>query len=226
MVKIVKNVLFGAHFFYFSSNNSGMQWYFIVLITLSSVTVLLLLPLVIKSTIYLNAKENLGVVMVSLWGIPVVCFQVKLQKAAITIIKRRGEEKEVPLKVLDPNVIFAEYFAKAIFRFIVITNLSAFMTVAKRNDAFVPSLAGGAFLNAMYMFFAFLYTKKGEVPAFLGVDTASDKDELSLLVHGGIIITPLVIIAGALRAKKLTKRWFSWYERLCRQHKKSDSAVG
>lgn len=164
--------------------------------------------------------------MVTLWGLPLICFQVKLQKTAITIIKRRGKEKQVPLRVYDPNVIFAEYIAKAIFRFIIITDISVFLTVAKRDNAFVPSIAGGAFLNTMYALFAVLYTKKGEIPAYIGVDTESDKDDLKLLVHGGIVITPIVILAGALRARKLTKRWFKWYERMSRQNTKSNSTVG
>lgn len=202
-----------------------MQWYFIVLIVLASLAILMLLPLFMSANLYLNIKENLGVVVLTLWGIPLICFQVRLQKTAITIIKRRGEEKQVPLKIYDPKVVFFEYFAKVIFRYIIIRNLSVFLTVAKKNDAFVSSLAGGVFLNTMYCFLAGIYTKKGEIPAYIGVNTQSDEDEFKVVFHTSVVLNLLIILAGAIRAKRLTKRWFKVYERFSRRNAKSYRAT-
>ena len=133
-----------------------MQWYFIVLIVLSIVVFLAVLPIFFSANVYFNVKENLGVVLITLWGITISCFQVQVQKTAITIIKRKGKDKEVPIKLIDENMIFADYFTKTIFRFIIIRQISIFFTIGKQNDAFVPSVVGGTILEILYGMFGAL----------------------------------------------------------------------
>lgn len=194
-----------------------MQWYFIVLIVLLILVVIAVLPIFFSANIYFNAKENLGVVLITLWGITSSCFQLQLQKTAITIIKRKGKEKEVPIKLIDEKMIFGELFLKSIFRFIIINQISVFFTVGKENDAFFPSIIGGTVLDFLYCVFGALYTKKGEILTYIDVETLTDVNQLKLTAKTNLLITPIVILAGYLRAKRLTKRMVKLYERLSRQ---------
>ena len=190
-----------------------MQWYFIVLIVLSIVVFLAVLPIFFSANVYFNVKENLGVVLITLWGITISCFQVQVQKTAITIIKRKGKDKEVPIKLIDENMIFADYFTKTIFRFIIIRQISIFFTIGKQNDAFVPSVVGGTILEMLYGMFGALFTKKGEIPTYIDVETMTDENQLKLTAKINLLITPLIILAGYLRAKRLTKRTVKLYEK-------------
>lgn len=193
-----------------------MQWYFIVLIVLSIVVFLAVLPIFFSANVYFNVKENLGVVLITLWGITISCFQVQVQKTAITIIKRKGKDKEVPIKLIDENMIFADYFTKTIFRFIIIRQISIFFTIGKQNDAFVPSVVGGTILEMLYGMFGALFTKKGEIPTYIDVETMNDENQLKLTAKINLLITPLIILAGYLRAKRLTKRTVKLYEKFSR----------
>ncbi len=193
-----------------------MQWYFIVLIVLSIVVFLAVLPIFFSANVYFNVKENLGVVLITLWGITISCFQVQVQKTAITIIKRKGKDKEVPIKLIDENMIFADYFTKTIFRFIIIRQISIFFTIGKQNDAFVPSVVGGTILEMLYGMFGALFTKKGEIPTYIDVETMTDENQLKLTAKINLLITPLIILAGYLRAKRLTKRTVKLYEKFSR----------
>ena len=193
-----------------------MQWYFIVLIVLSIVVFWAVLPIFFSANVYFNVKENLGVVLITLWGITISCFQVQVQKTAITIIKRKGKDKEVPIKLIDENMIFADYFTKTIFRFIIIRQISIFFTIGKQNDAFVPSVVGGTILEMLYGMFGALFTKKGEIPTYIDVETMTDKNQLKLTAKINLLITPLIILAGYLRAKRLTKRTVKLYEKFSR----------
>ncbi len=193
-----------------------MQWYFIVLIVLSIVVFLAVLPIFFSANVYFNVKENLGVVLITLWGITISCFQVQVQKTAITIIKRKGKDKEVPIKLIDENMIFADYFTKMIFRFIIIRQISIFFTIGKQNDAFVPSVVGGTILEMLYGMFGALFTKKGEIPTYIDVETMTDENQLKLTAKINLLITPLIILAGYLRAKRLTKRTVKLYEKFSR----------
>lgn len=193
-----------------------MQWYLIVLIVLSIVVFLAVLPIFFSANVYFNVKENLGVVLITLWGITISCFQVQVQKTAITIIKRKGKDKEVPIKLIDENMIFADYFTKTIFRFIIIRQISIFFTIGKQNDAFVPSVVGGTILEMLYGMFGALFTKKGEIPTYIDVETMTDENQLKLTAKINLLITPLIILAGYLRAKRLTKRTVKLYEKFSR----------
>ena len=196
-----------------------MELVFVVLIVLAVITILLVFPLFFSASIYINAKENMGVVLLTLWGLTVMCFQIKLKKAAITIIKRKGKEKEIPINPIDKKVLFMEYFAKSIFKYIMITHITVFFTVGKTNDAFVPSMVGGTVLELLYSLLAVLYTKKGDIPAFVGIETQTDTDVLKVLHKSSIIFNLFIIVAGLIRAKRLTKRWLYIYERISRQER-------
>ena len=196
-----------------------MELVFVVLIVLAVITVLLVFPIFFSTSIYINAKENMGVVLLTLWGLTVMCFQIKLKKAAITIIKRKGKEKEIPINPIDKKVLFMEYFAKSIFKYIMITHITVFFTVGKTNDAFVPSMVGGTVLELLYSLLAVLYTKKGDIPAFVGIETQTDTDALKVLHKSSIIFNLFIIVAGLIRAKRLTKRWLYIYERISRQER-------
>ena len=196
-----------------------MEWVFIVLIVLAVITILLVFPIFFSVSIYINAKENMGVVMLTLWGLTVMCFQIKLKKTAITIIKRKGKEKEIPINPIDKKVLFMEYFAKSIFKYIIITNITVFFTVGKTNDAFVPSMVGGTVLELLYGLLGVLYTKKGDIPAFVGIETLTDEDALKILNKSSIVFNLFIIMAGLIRAKRLTKRWLYIYERISRQER-------
>ena len=193
-----------------------MQWYLIVLIVFLIVVFLAVLPIFFSANVYFNVKENLGVVLITLWGITISCFQVQVQKTAITIIKRKGKDKEVPIKLIDENMIFADYFTKTIFRFIIIRQISIFFTIGKQNDAFVPSVVGGTILEMLYGMFGALFTKKGEIPTYIDVETMTDENQLKLTAKINLLITPLIILAGYLRAKRLTKRTVKLYEKFSR----------
>ncbi len=194
-----------------------MQWYYVVLIVLSVVTFLLLLPIFFGANVYFNMKENLGVVMLTFWGIPIICFQVQVKKAVIMIIKRKGKEKEVPIKLIDPQMIFGEFFVKSIFKFLIIRQINVFVTVGKENDAFVPSMIGGSVLDFLYAVLGVLFTKKGEIKTYIDVETDTTENQLKATLKTNVVITPLVIIAGLCRARRLTKRMVRLYERLSRE---------
>ena len=211
-----------THFFYFSSNNRGMQWYIIVILVLFVLLFLSILPLCFNARTYINLRENLGAVSLNLFGLPILCFQFKLNKTAITIIKRKGKDKDIPLSIIDKDVIFAEYFIKSIFSFVYIRQVSLFFMIGKDNDAFLPAMAGGFFNSFVSALLAFLYTKKSLFPAFVGLETASNKNELKFAAEIRVIFSLMIILIGYIRAKNLTKRWLKVYERFSRAERKSN----
>ncbi len=194
-----------------------MQWYYVVLIVLGIITFLLLLPIFFGGNIYFNMKENLGVVMLTFWGVPVVCFQIQVKKAVITIIKRKGKEKEVPIKLIDTQMIFGEFFVKSIFNFLIIQEINVFMTVGKENDAFISNMIGGGVLDFLYAVLSVLFTKKGEIKTYIDVETLTTENQIKATLKAKVIINLLIIIAGLCRAKRLTKKVVRLYERLSRK---------
>ncbi len=213
-----------VHFFCFYSNNSRMQWYYVLLISVFVVALLLTFPLKIGLSSYINLRENLGAVLCTFYGFTVLCFQFKLNKTAITIIKRKGEDKDIPINIIDKDVIFMEYFIKSVFRYIGLNKISVYFMVGSNNNAFAPAIIGGVYKSLMYSIFAYLFTKKGEFPAYIGLETENTQDMLKLAGECKVIFSLWIILYGYLRAKKLTKRWLIIYERISRQERKSNRA--
>ena len=190
-----------------------MQAIFTLIIIAGAVVLLLLLPIFFNVSMYVNALENMGVVMLSAFGITLLCFQVKLNKTMLTIIKRKGKEKDIPLNPIDKRALFFEYFLKCIFRYTIFRHITLFLSIGRENDATATALGCGAGIAGVNSILAYLLTKKGTVHGYASVEPKFDRDTLTLLTKTSIVFNLFIILASLIRAKRLTKRWLYVYER-------------
>ncbi|MBO5102690.1 MAG: hypothetical protein J6C13_01190 [Clostridia bacterium] len=190
-----------------------MEWYFVLLIVLAILIVLLILPLFLSCRMYFNVKQNLGVVLISLWGITLSCFQIEFKKTAIKIIKSRGKDKEIQINLIDEKAIFLEHFVNTVFRYIKINEVSVFFEAGKKDDACTSSLINGAFLNFIHCVYSMLFTLKGEFRAYISTDADTTTNTIKLTLFTNIFVTPFMFLISFIRAKLRTKRTVKVYER-------------
>ena len=174
---------------------------------------LLLLPIFFSVSIYINALENTGVVLLSAFGITLVCFRVKLNKTALTIIRRKGKEKDIPLNPIDKHALFFEYFIKCMLRYTIFRHITLFLSLGRKNDATATALMCGIGVSAVDSIFAALLTKKGAVRGYASVEPEFNCDTFSGIGKTSVVFNLLIILSSLIRAKRLTKRWLYVYER-------------
>ncbi len=174
------------------------------------------LPLLIDVGAYLNALANIGVVVVRFWGIPLFCFKFTLSKKVITIIKKKGKEKQIKLDLFDPNILFMRYLTKSIFALTIINYVRLYADLGVKNDAYKASLLSGTLCAIVESLFSILHTKKSGVKTIVDVVPSSSKNECRICVELRILTIPILLVYSLIRAKILTKRWFKLYERYSR----------
>lgn len=198
------------------TQNSDMQWYLILVLIMIILLFISFLPLFMSCRIYFNAKQNLGVILISLWGIPISCFQIEIKKTAITIIKRK-KEKQIQLKIIDEKAIFMQNFITCVFRYIKINEISIFVEAGKVNDACFTSLLNGTILNFIFCLYGMLYTLKRDFKAYISADSNTASNELKFATYCSVVVTPIMFIVSYIRAKLRTKRTVKVYENFGRR---------
>ena len=193
-----------------------MQWYLIVILISVILLIILVLPLFLSCRIYFNVKQNLGVILLSIWGIPITCFQIEIRKSAITIIKRK-KEKQIQLKIIDEKAIFMENFITCVFRYIKIREISIFVEAGKKDDACATSLINGTILNFIYCLYGMLYTLKRDFKAYISTDSNTTSNEMKFATYASVVVTPLMFVISYIRAKLRTKRTVKVYENFGRR---------
>ena len=191
-----------------------MEWYFIVVLVLCILFLLSLIPLKVNFRTYWDILGNLGVVSITIFRVPVYVFQVQITKNAINIIKSKGKEKSVPLSQLHHNAVFTHLFLVAVFRYLVISEVSIFVQSGKKNDATTTALVNGFLLQALYAFYAILSTKKPSFKSYMSVDNVLDKNKFSFSGFIGVWCAPIVLLLSAARAVIRIKRMVNYYERV------------
>ena len=199
-------------------HNKSMEWYYIVLLIFAIIIFILCLPMWWQARVYINAITNLGVIAISIFGIPIICFQIELQNQTINIIRIKKEDKQVPINIIDKGAIFANYFIERTLNLMWILQFSIFFGAGITNDAFKPALLNGAFLILANTITGWLFTKRGEFPCYLGLDSDSAKDELKVSGYISLVVMPISIIISLIVALYRTKKVVKNYERILRQN--------
>jgi len=170
-------------------------------------------PLFIDFSFYINAFENMGLVVIRFWGMPLLRFKLKLSKQVITIIKGKGKEKQIKLDPFDPQILFTRYYIKSIFALTIINQGRIYADVGIKNDAFKASILAGVLCGLFESGLSILHTRKTYVKTYVDIAPNATNNEFRIFGELKIISIPILLLYGFIRAKILTKRWFKLYER-------------
>ena len=188
----------------------------IVLLSIIGFLLSLILPIVINFSFYVNVLKNIGVVVIRFWGVPLISFKVTLSQQVITIIKKKGKQKQVKLDLFDPHILFIRYFVKSVFAVTIIDYCKLFADVGVKNNAFLSSMMSGALCAMVESGFSILHNKKTYTETFVDIVPSSNENEGKICGEIKIVSIPILLLYGFVRAKILTKRWFKLYERYSR----------
>ncbi len=193
-----------------------MEWFYIVLIIILSLVLISLLPFKIGMRMYWNVGKNLGVLSFDIWGITVVCMQIEITQTAINIIRAKKKERQIQLQALSFGAIFMHHFLQAVFRYIVIREISMYVDASKKNDAFTTFLFNGAVLQLLQSIYAVLYGLKGNFISFCSVDNDIQENKCSLSNYMSIMLAPMILIVSAVWALFRTKKGIAKYGKFAR----------
>lgn len=196
-----------------------MQVEIIVLITVSVLILLLMLPFVFSIRLYFNIKQNLGVIAISVFKIPILCVQVSIHELAIDIIRSKGKKKQIQIRLIDKYSIFLNHFLNTLFRYFKISEFSLFCDVGCINDAYKSSMLAGFFQNLIYSLYAMLYTVKKEFKAYSSTDLTTETNELKIALYLRFRVSLFIVLVSLIRAKFRTNRTVKVYERFFKRQK-------
>ncbi len=161
---------------------------------------------------FVSVKDNLGVVMLSIFGVKIICFQVEIVDTTINIIKHKGKERQIEIKSLDKSALIFHYFLLAVYRYIAIRELSLFVDFGKRADPKLTYLVCGGANSVLYSFYAGLFSTKGVARAYFGAEP-EEEDKLAISSDITIMCAPVILLKSMLGAIKKVKRMVKVYER-------------
>ena len=147
-----------------------MEWYWILSIVLGSIVMLTLIPFWIQMRLYVNIEYNIAAVSISVFGVSVVCFQAELNELGIKIMRNKGKDKEIKFSAIDDSAIMLQQMLHKSMRMISVQKLELYYDVGKQGDAYKTSMYGGVVNTITNIMIAWLYTKRGIFPAYIGID--------------------------------------------------------
>lgn len=188
-----------------------MEWFYIVLIIVTILLLISFIPFKIGMRMYWNVGKNLGVLSFDVWGINILSMQIEITQKAINIIRTKKKERQIQIQALNFGAIFMHHFVQTVFRYLIICEISMYIDLSKKGDAFTTCIANGVamqFLNAMYVV---LYGLKGNFNSFCSVNTDIQENKCSLSNRISVMMAPLILLISAVRAFLRTKRGISKY---------------
>lgn len=188
-----------------------MEWYCIVLTVLASLLLISFLPFKISLRTYWNIGKNMGVVSFAIWGVTISCVQIEITKTAINIIKAKRKERQIQFEALTFGAIFMHHFLQAVFRYLIILEISTFVDTSKKDDAMATCLISGVVLQFMYEIYAVLYGLKGDFRAFCSVGNDFQENKCSLSNYTSVMLAPMILLICVVRALLRTKKGIEKY---------------
>lgn len=131
----------------------------VVFIILSLIIILLILPIRLKLFIKYNLIKNKGLIQCKLWGISVLFYRFKFDKAKL-IIKNRKGTKSINIDINNDTIDFANELQKQFFKRFYLKWINMKVTIGKSNDAFLVAICSGFMQMLMGGFISFIKTKK------------------------------------------------------------------
>ncbi|MBR7091501.1 MAG: hypothetical protein IKC79_03535 [Clostridia bacterium] len=190
-----------------------MEWYWILSIVLGSIVVLTLIPFWIQMRLYVNIEYNIAAVSISVFGVSVVCFQAELNELGIKIMRNKGKDKEIKFSAIDESAIMLQQMLHKSMRMISVQKLELYYDVGKQGDAYKTSMYGGVVNTITNIMIAWLYTKRGIFPAYIGIDENTKEDKMAVSMYLSVVVMPIVIILAFVLAKIKTKKVVALYAR-------------
>ncbi len=193
-----------------------MEWYFWGAIAIVGLVVISLVPVKIGMRMYWNIGKNLGVLAIDVWGIGVSSMQIEITQTAINIIKSKKKDRQIQLQALSFGAIFAHHFLQAVFRYLIIREISLFVDLSKKNDAFATAMMNGVVMQFLYAAFAVLYGLKGNFVTFMSVGNDIGENKCSITNSVSVMLAPAILLVCVVRALLRTKKGIGKYEKFSR----------
>ena len=176
-----------------------MEIGFIVLLITLVFALIVLVPLLLRVRIYLNAVENIGTLSVRLFGfIKVQEFRFKITRAGIALLSSGEDDEEMD----EENMMFLNKLAIEILKLVNIKELSVYGSLGLADDAFATALAGGSFLALVNAGLGYLITKKGRFSSSVSVASDFENSVVTFALEFVLTMNLISILACVVRAKE------------------------